>query len=152
MIKYDSILVTFTEVPDEISLCINCTCCPLKCPGCFEPWLQRDCGKILTYDELNIMLEKAGYISCVCFMGGINDYESLVNFMKHIKYKGLKVALYSGHSEMNPEVAQIADFYKIGPYIQELGPLNAETTNQRFFKKENNNWIDITYKFQQKRV
>jgi hypothetical protein len=33
-----------------------------------------------------------------------------------------------------------------------LGPLNAETTNQRFFKKENNNWIDITYKFQQKRV
>lgn len=85
-------------------------------------------------------------------MGGINDYPGLANLMKHIKYKGIKVALYSGHSEMNPEVATIVDYYKVGPYIEELGPLNKETTNQKFFKKENNKWIDITYKFQIKRV
>lgn len=86
-------------------------------------------------------------------MGGINDYSTLANLMRHIKYKGLKVALYSGHAEMNSEIAEIVDYYKTGPYIQELGPLNYPTTNQRFFKKmENNKWIDITYKFQLKRV
>ena len=139
MIKYESILVTFTEVPDEISLCINCTCCPLRCKGCFEPWLQKDCGEILTYEKIDALLKKCGHVSCVCFMGGINDYSTLAHLMRHIKYKGLKVALYSGHSEMNSEIAEIADYYKIGPYIEELGPLNSETTNQRFYKKNANN-------------
>ena len=86
-------------------------------------------------------------------MGGINDYSTLTHLMRHVKYKGLKVALYSGHTEMNSEIADIADYYKVGPYIEELGPLNRETTNQRFYKKDaNGKWIDITGKFWLKRV
>lgn len=56
MIKYDNILVTFTEVPDEISLCINCTCCPLSCKNCFEPWLRNNYGKELTMERIKEML------------------------------------------------------------------------------------------------
>ena len=52
MLKYESILVTFTEVPDEISLCFNLTLCPYHCQGCFEPWLAEDSGTILTIAEI----------------------------------------------------------------------------------------------------
>ena len=33
---------------------------------------------------------------------------------------------------------------KLGPYIEELGPLNSKTTNQRFYKVINCKLIDIT--------
>ena len=49
-------------------------------------------------------------------------------------------------------MAQVLDYYKVGPYIPQAGPLNKNTTNQRFFKKEGNeNWQDITYRFQEKK-
>ena len=139
MIKFESTLVTFTEVPDEIALCINCTCCPLKCKNCFEPWLQQDCGEILSVDKICKMVEKNPHITCICFMGGINDYLSLKYFAHYIKNTlGLKVALYSGHNYMEPAIMDEVSYYKIGPYMPEFGPLNQPTTNQRFYKKTNN--------------
>lgn len=152
MIKYDKVMLTFLEVPDEISMCINCTCCPLRCRGCFEPWLQEDCGKELTFEELDKLTAQCPGITCVCFMGGINDYNTLYHLMAHLKYRGYKIAIYSGHDYFQPGIVDLADYYKIGPYIPERGPLNNPNTNQKFFKKENNEWIDITYRFQLKRV
>ena len=69
-IKYESTLVTFTEVPDEISLCLNISGCPCCCEGCFEPWLREDCGDTLTYDVLAELIKKHPHITCLCFMGG----------------------------------------------------------------------------------
>ena len=57
MLKYESALVTFTEVPDEISLCFNLTLCPCHCQGCFEPWLAEDSGTILTIEEIKKWLQ-----------------------------------------------------------------------------------------------
>lgn len=71
-------------------------------------------------------------------MGGINDYSSLAELAKTAKSLKLKVALYSGHNSFNSEVEPHLDYYKIGPFIPECGPLNKKTTNQRFYKKENN--------------
>lgn len=85
-------------------------------------------------------------------MGGINDYSSLAELMQVVKDWGLKVAIYSGHDYIESIIEPYVDYYKIGPYIPECGPLDSPTTNQKFFKKENNQWIDITYKFQLKRV
>ena len=56
MIRFEKTMITFTEVPDEISLCINCTCCPLRCKGCFEPWLRENSGEILTKSKLSEIL------------------------------------------------------------------------------------------------
>jgi len=39
------------------------------------------------------------------------------------------------------------DYIKIGPYIEEKGPLNNPNTNQRLYEKVGNNHKDITYKF-----
>lgn len=153
MIKYDSVMLTFIEVPDEISLCINCTCCPLNCTGCFEPWLREDRGKELTFDEIDLLLSQCTGVTCVCFMGGINDYNTLYHLMAHTKYRGYKIALYSGHPHMQPGIMDLVDYYKVGPYMPEYGGLDSPTTNQRFWKKDGNGqWIDITYKFQLKRV
>ena len=138
MIRFESTLRTFTEVPDEISLCINCTCCPLRCKGCFEPWLRENSGYILNEQSLKELLWENQYITCVCFMGGINDYSSLAELMQVVKDWGLKVAIYSGHDYIEPIIEPYVDYYKIGPYIPECGPLDSPTTNQKFFKKENN--------------
>lgn len=152
MIRFEKTMITFTEVPDEISLCINCTCCPLRCKGCFEPWLRENSGEILTKSKLSEILWHNQNITCVCFMGGINDYEMLAELMQEAKEWGLKIAIYSGHDYIEPIIEPFVDYYKIGPYNPKYGPLNSLTTNQRFYKKENNTWIDITYKFQQERV
>ena len=139
MIKFEKTMITFTEVPDEISLCINCTCCPLRCQGCFEPWLREDSGEILTSQLLYELIQQNPHISCVCFMGGINDYYTLATLMKKVKDLGLKVAIYSGHDYIEPTIESYVDYYKIGPYKPTCGPLNKKTTNQKFYKKENNN-------------
>ena len=40
------------------------------------------------------------------------------------------------------------DYVKVGPYIEECGPLNKRTTNQRLYKcDKNGNKEDITYRF-----
>ena len=42
------------------------------------------------------------------------------------------------------------DFLKIGPYKKELGGLTSSNTNQRFYRKENGEWVDRTQLFQRK--
>ena len=55
MIKYKETQVTFSEVPDEISLCINISNCPHRCKGCHSPYLQEDVGYELTPSGLSVM-------------------------------------------------------------------------------------------------
>lgn len=153
MLKYVETLVTFTEVPDEISLCLNISNCPCRCYHCFEPWLAQDIGELLTLEEMLNLIDRHQGISCVCFMGGDGDHEELYNLCNKLKrlYPQLKLAMYSGRDEMDPLLASVLDYYKIGPFVQEKGPLSFKTTNQIFYKKENNQWADITYKFQNKK-
>lgn len=149
-IKYESSLVAFTEVPDEISLCFNISGCPCSCEGCFEPWLREDIGEYLTYDVIETLLKKNKYITCICFMGGDRYYDDIAALTMELKknYPKLKFAMYSGRQEMNPFLSKILDFYKVGPFIKSCGPMNKKTTNQRFYKKVNDDWVDLTYRFQ----
>ena len=73
MIKYTDIAVTFAEVPDEISLCINISNCPNHCKGCHSAYLADDLGSELTISALKGMIERNKGITCVAFMGGDND-------------------------------------------------------------------------------
>ena len=36
---------------------------------------------------------------------------------------------------MVPFLEPLLDYYKVGPYVEELGPMDKETTNQIFYKK-----------------
>lgn len=156
MLKYDNYLLTFTEVPDEITLCFNLTQCPCKCKECFEPWLQDDRGSILDIDVIQTLVStKYSHITCICFMGGDNDHLALFALAKQLQryYPNIKLAMYSGLVSMDHTLQSVLSYYKIGPFDSTYGPLNKNTTNQRFYKKDiYNNWIDITYKFQNKRI
>lgn len=150
MLKYipEDVSITFAEIPDEICLCVNISNCPHRCPGCHSQYLQKDIGSELTDDTLNDIVNKNNGITCVVFMGGDSDKESLKKIGAFIKSKNLKSGWYSGESRLPIESYRGSfDYIKIGPYIKELGPLNVNTTNQRMYKLSSNDISDITYRF-----
>ena len=151
MLKYVDTLVSFQEVPDEISLCINISNCPCHCEGCHSPYLAKDIGTILNSGELFRLIQNNKGITCVCFMGGDScpDYiEQLALFIKYQSWYPLKVAWYSGKSSIPKDLdISLFNYIKVGPYIPKLGGLDKETTNQIMYKVDNGNLIDITYRF-----
>ena len=151
MLKFVDTLVSFQEVPDEISLCINISNCPCHCEGCHSPYLAEDIGTELTWNELEKLIKNNIGISCVCFMGGDScpDYiEQLALFIKYQSWYPLKVAWYSGKSSIPKDLdISLFNYIKVGPYIPKLGGLDKETTNQIMYKVDNGNLIDITYRF-----
>ena len=159
MLKYVDTKVTFAEVPNEISLCINISNCPCNCKGCHSSYLAEDIGEELNSLSLKELISNNKGITCVSFMGGDSSPSDINNLAKLIKevFPKLKVAWYSGRQELNEDIwLGNFDYIKLGPYIEELGPLNNKTTNQKFYIVEklycgNDNYKydlkDITYRF-----
>lgn len=148
MLKYLNAPVTFAEVPDEITLCINITGCPNKCPGCHSQFLWEDNGEDLTQSTLEQLIRDNSGVSCICLMGGDQDPEAINFFGEIIKHSGKKSAWYSGKSEIANEInLNNFDYIKIGPYIEEKGGLSNPNTNQKLYKIIGTNLEDITYKF-----
>lgn len=140
MIKYVDTLVGFSEVPDEITLCINISNCPNKCRACHSPWLRQDIGTPLTSSELKFLIESNKGITCVSFMGGdafTNEVNTLAKYVKSV-YPHLKTCWYSGKNNGNFTKLGIElcnfDFIKIGSFIKKRGPLNDPNTNQHMFE------------------
>lgn len=159
MLKYLNTQVTFSEVPDEITLCINITGCKIGCKNCHSPYLADDIGEPLDLQHLTNLIDTNKGITCVCIMGGDANPSEVDDIAQDIKeyYPELKVGWYSGKQELSKEIdLKNFNFVKLGPYIKELGPLNSRTTNQKFYKVENVSYKDgslryalndITYKF-----
>jgi anaerobic ribonucleoside-triphosphate reductase activating protein len=138
MLKCYSYDIVCQEIPDEISLAVNISCCPNRCPGCHSPWLWEEAGEDMTEDMLLSLI--SGYsaaITCFCFMGGDAEPSEVERLSKWIKSKWphIKTAWYSGRAEL-PEGFDVKslDYLKLGPYISELGGLKSPTTNQVFYK------------------
>lgn len=85
MLKYESTLITFTEIPQEISLCFNLTQCPCHCENCFEPWLREDYGTPLTIQTIDTEIDKHKNFTCICFMGGDADHQYLYTLITKLK-------------------------------------------------------------------
>lgn len=153
--KFVNEQIVFQEIPDEVTLAINISNCPCRCPGCHSKYLWGDVGDELTHEVLDKMIEKyRGEITCVSIMGGdgyLNDLNDLATYMKNI-HPELKLAWYSGRTVISPLVMkQLFDYIKVGPYIAHLGPLNKPTTNQRLYKRTGyDQWTDITSRFWKK--
>lgn len=151
MLKYVDTQVTFAEIPDEITLCVNISNCPCQCKNCHSSYLAQDIGNILNKKSLSQLIKNNKGISCISFMGGDSDVFTLVSLANWVKiHTNLKVAWYSGKQELANIVSQQLqwfDFIKLGPYKEELGPLNSKTTNQKFYKINGNELIDITNRF-----
>ena len=158
MLKYVDTMVTFSEVPDEITLAINISNCPCHCKNCHSSYLAEDIGEGLTLDKIYKLIDNNEGITCVCFMGGDSSPKEIDMFARCIKdLYDIKVAWYSGRQELSKYInLKCFDFIKLGPYIEEFGPLNSKTTNQRFYQVIKSHYedgtsgyelLDTTYKF-----
>lgn len=158
MLKYVDTLVGFSEVPDEISLCINISGCKNNCKGCHSAYLKEDVGQPLTKTVIYKLIEENKGITCVCFMGGDHLSHRILELGARVKsvYPNLKVAWYSGKDKLPEGLLAwmfIFDYIKIGSYKEEMGPLTNPNTNQKFYRvihseDSDNSLEDITYKFQ----
>jgi len=137
MLKYSEASIVLQEVPGEISLAISVSGCPLRCDGCHsaQTW-NPELGKYLTVCEIDKLLLKHKHVTCILFYGGEWEANGLITLCDYIKDKGLKLCLYTGYElkEINSELVYYLDFIKTGPYIEELGGLGTEGTNQRFIR------------------
>ena len=133
--KYLNTMITFSEFPDEIALCINITNCPFHCPGCHSPELWEDVGTELTIAELDKLIKSNRGITCVGFMGGSPKYINVLAKRIRRKYDGLKIGWYWGGSNI-PSKINIGnfDYIKLGEYKKELGGLDNPNTNQRMYE------------------
>ena len=150
MLKYVDTKVVFAEIPDEITLAINISGCPCNCKGCHSSYLAKDIGEPLDLQHLTNLIDSNKGISCVCIMGGDANPSEVDDIAQDIKeyYPELKVGWYSGRQELSKDIELgNFDYIKLGPYIEEFGPLNSRTTNQRFYKVSDGELVDITSRF-----
>lgn len=148
MVKYVNNMVTFEEIPSEVTLSLSISNCTNRCPGCHSAELRQNIGTELTNEVLDNLIKKNSGVSCVLFLGEGNDKEKLIKLATEVKNHSLKVALYSGRDEVEREIWDNFDYVKIGRWDKSLGPLNKRSTNQRLFKIERNGErIDITSRF-----
>lgn len=152
MLKYNNYDITTSEIPEEISLYITITNCPIRCADCNSKHLWEDNGNPLEWSNLNTLIHINQGISCVCFGGGDNSPKEINNLAWHIKNSTkLKVGWYSGQDTISKDI-DIAnfDFIKVGHFNGI--PINKEGTNQIFWKIQhfgkNFELIDQTKLFQ----
>lgn len=148
MLRYYNFDIVFQEIPDEVTLAINLTCCPNRCEGCHSPHLRENIGPELTTIELDSIISRyKDSITCVCFMGGDNDIEAIEKLAHYIiSTYSLKTAWYSGCNSF-PNHTEFFSFIKLGGYQPERGNLKNRLTNQRLYKIEAGEKMDITNLF-----
>ena len=79
-------------------------------------------------------------------MGGDQDPAYVAELAAFVHARGYKTAWYSGR-DFGITGLRDYDFIKTGPYIEALGGLKSPTTNQRFYRRDGEKWIDETHLF-----
>ncbi|MDR0509543.1 MAG: anaerobic ribonucleoside-triphosphate reductase activating protein [Rikenellaceae bacterium] len=165
MLRLASYDVVFREIPSEVTLALNLSCCPNRCPGCHSPHLQEEVGELLDDGLFSWLLASYGdNATCVCFMGGDGEPEEVERLARIVHSRtvhsrgetgdrtrrqtrggGLKTAWYSGRDALPDGVrAENFDYIKLGPWVEARGGLDSPTTNQRLFRVAEGELIDIT--------
>ena len=157
--KVASFDIVFQEIPGEVTLALNLSNCPCHCPGCHSQHLAEDIGEVLDEALMDGLLARyKGLITCVAFMGGDAAPDEVIQWANYIHQlpitnhqSVLRTAWYSGRTSF-PRDPRALDYVKLGPYIESLGGLKSETTNQRFYKRVGAEWSDITSVFRKKNL
>lgn len=148
-LRFSNYDVVFQEVPGEVTLAINITGCPHRCPGCHSAYLQEYFGELLLENLDAIISKYDGLITCVSFMGGDQNIKEIESALKIVKAHNLKTCVYFGAetvAEVQP-IVHLLDFFKTGSYMAKFGGLNSPTTNQRFFKVVGSEIVNQTHLF-----
>ena len=150
MLKFYNYDIVFQEIPDEVTLAVNLTGCPIHCPGCHSPHLWEDIGDPLDEETLRtIHAGYAGEVTCIALMGGDADTASVERLCAFIQEEmGLRSAWWSGRDTLPGDISLFHfDYVKTGPYIDALGGLKSRKTNQRLYRVREGKLEDITYRF-----
>ena len=167
MLKYVGYDIVFREIPDETTLAINISNCPCHCPGCHSSYLSEDIGEPLTITRIEKLINHyAGLVRALTTTKIVDSF----TIHKEVKFPkvtipaetemqwqetvplNIKIGWYSGRATLAEEIdLKNFNYVKLGPYIEECGPLNNPNTNQRLYKVivEDGEYklTNITYKF-----
>ena len=77
MLKFYNYDIVFQEIPDEVTLAVNITHCPHRCPHCHSPFLWEDTSELFNEENARLILKDyRDAITCLSIMGGDNDPRS----------------------------------------------------------------------------
>ena len=151
MLKYVDTDIVFQEIPDEVTLAVNLSGCPCRCPGCHSKHLWGDAGCPLDSDAVERLLAgQRQEVTCLGLMGGDaqpQEVNRLAHWLRE-HHPRLKIAWWSGRTLLSPAVSLANfDYIKLGPYLAHLGPLRSRGTNQRLYRVAGGRLHDITARF-----
>ena len=144
-LKYLGYAIVFQEVYNETTLAFSISGCPYHCNGCHSQYLWEYEGDNLIENMEQIINKYGGYITCVCFMGGDQNMDELIEALRICKNIGLKTCVYSGSSDMLKfkDALPYLDWLKLGGYAERLKSYNhiehgvkLATANQHLYKIE----------------
>lgn len=153
MLHFANYDIVFQEFPDEVTLAVNLSGCPCRCPGCHSAYLWEDVGEVLDEARLLSLADHYGAgITCVALMGGDASPAEVLRLLEvfHRERPALRTGWYSGRQELPACFAEhrAPDYVKLGPWREELGPLSSRSTNQRLYRYHaDGRCEDITEKF-----
>lgn len=134
MLRFTDEQIVFQEVPGEVSLAFTIAGCQLGCKGCHSSYSWRsDLGCLLTPEYFSHRIQRyKDLISCVLFLGGEWQPETLLSLLSLARKAGLHTCLYTGLDDVNLDLKQQLTYLKTGRWLAELGGLNSANTNQIF--------------------
>lgn len=145
--RYTEQKLVFQEVPDETSLALLVSGCPLKCHGCHsaESWSFNAGHQLDQQELLNLIHRHEGWITCVLFLGGEWHENELLSLLDLCLEKNLKTALYTGLDDVSPQLKEKLHYLKIGKFISALGGLDSPTTNQKIFNLKTGELLNFKF-------
>lgn len=154
MLKYVDTDIVFQEIPDEVTLAVNLSGCPCRCPGCHSKHLWGDIGTPLNDETIDRLLADChNEVSCISLMGGDAAPAEVGKLFDGIKQRHprLKTAWWSGRALLSPLVdLRSLDYLKLGPYLAHLGPLSSPRSNQHLYRVVRGTLVDITHRLRKK--
>ena len=146
--------ITFNELPDKMAYAIELGECKQHCVGCHSPELQEEDVPLTSL--LDILEEAQDAIdagaNAIVVMGGTNNKhisaESLISLLSALSDIA-PTGLYSGSEDEEHDkmiaVEGHCTWLKTGPYVDTLGGIESERTNQRFYRITGQYDIDAQY-------
>ena len=151
MLRYIDTDIVFQELPDEVTLAVNLSGCPCRCPGCHSTHLWHEGGEVLDGETVDCMLSRQKQeVTCLSLMGGDAQPQEVNRLAQWVRQRHpkLHIAWWSGRTLLSPQVSlNNFDYIKLGPYLKHLGPLKSRTTNQRLYRVVDGTLHDITSRF-----
>ena len=154
---YHSFSIGYVEVPSlNSTLNIYTVGCPFHCNGCQNKELQDinhiERKELDVHEIVRAVKDSFGIIQGICWLGGepFFQFDSCLKISKELKEEMLNIPViaYTGYAiekllDKNSDIPKYFDLIIDGQWNGH--PISDPLTNQRFWKREKNKFIQLTY-------